>query len=120
MKLPEMNLTELLLLINTLWMLVMSAIGWSVSRSKANRAHIEDLRASHGKRLDTHADRITRLEAKQSDIPSKDDVTKLALEIKQLEGSLQRFGAELKGMENISKILKKQIDMMDGFLRTTK
>lgn len=119
MTLPELTLSEGLSTASFLLNVILLAGAWIISKQKANHTEIKDLRNAHEGRLDLHGQRLERLEAKLEAMPEAREFTQLAIEMKELEGSINSLGATVAGMENISKIMKNQLDQIDTYLRTS-
>jgi phosphomevalonate kinase len=119
-NLPSVTVLEFVGMASFGFNLLVVGVAWVMSRQKASLSQIDDLAAETTKRLNNHGERITRLEVAQETMPNKEEISKLAIEMKELEGSIKALTEKMGGFENISKLMKNQVDVMDAYLRKMK
>lgn len=98
------------------------ALGWTVfmflaQRSKATKEQIHALREAHDKRLDNHAERLTRTEERIVHLPTNTALSELTARVGDLHGDLKALTAKLEGWEKVAEMMGRQIELMDQFLR---
>lgn len=102
LKLAYQVLRDVLMVIGFAWMIISN-------RSRATRDEIDGVRRDHDGRLNTHGERLTRLEGKIEDLP--DDVKHLHGRISKLGNELDATGnkvAELTGrLDGLSELFKR-------------
>jgi len=64
--------------------------------------------------------RVTAIENRLEQIPTKEDLHNLNIKICELMGDLKRVDENLEGVEKMAEILQKQYNRMDDFLKRVK
>lgn len=90
---------------------------WITSRQRATQAQIGELAAATDKRLTTHAERIVRIEEQMRHLPEDSEIKGLTDRVAEIHGDLKAVSAELKGLNNVTKIMQRQVEIMDEWLR---
>lgn len=100
-----------------LFTLGVAAYAVVANRNRATRKRLEELRKSHGGRLDTHAERLTKMEAALPYLPTNKAINALAERIGDLNGEIKALHAEVSGLKDMRDMMSKQIELVDSFLR---
>ena len=85
--------------------------------------HAEDV----GKRLTTHSERLVvgetrfaRLEDRIATLPTASEVNSLKVAIERLAGDVRALNEKIEGFEDLHHALRRQVEVMDEFLRAHK
>lgn len=100
--------------------LLWAALGlyvWASNRHRATRDHIEKVRDAHDKRLDNHAERLTKAEEQLRHLPDSKTIQVLSDRLAELHGDFKGIKAELDGFRDLAGMLRRQLELMDEFLR---
>lgn len=95
------------------FVLLMSRKFTTKEEHKATKDKVERLDAE----VTDHTHRLRRVEEELDDLPDAAALHKLSIQITQLEGKLQTFGARFDSVKVLGDRMQKQIDMMDEFLK---
>lgn len=82
---------------------------WTVRQALGSRATKEEHNAL--------ATRVASVETKLENLPGKDQLNELRIEMTRLQGELQTVGAKLEGFRALADRLHEQVTVMDGYLR---
>ena len=93
---------------------------WASNRHRATRDQIEEVRKTHDHRLDNHAERLTRSEEQLRHLPTVSALTELAERVGELHGDLKALSAKFEGWQEVANMMRRQIELMDEFLRKAK
>jgi hypothetical protein len=77
---------------------VLTFYAWTQIRAKVNKAEIDALRTDHGRRLDTHGEKITRLEGRIDALPTHDDIDKLHGRVTDLVKSIDKVAIDVSAI----------------------
>ena|ERR1051326_3047372 len=67
-------------------------------------------------RLNGHADRLTKLEARVAHLPHGDDVHKIAITCTELVGEIKALKVELKGMAEMHRVTDATVRRVEGYI----
>jgi len=109
----DISMMEWIGIVQLIMFCVTTVYAWVATRNRASREQIDKL----DDRLDDHSSRLTHVEAIQGGLPTAAVVADLKHDIQSLEGSLKAVTAEMNGMRDISKMLHRQVGIMDDYLR---
>lgn len=84
---------------------------WFSNKHKANAAAVTDLDKQINKRVDTHADRITRAEITLEHMPTHKDISEISTRIEAMHGEISRMSGTLSGVN-------RAVDLMNEHLLT--
>lgn len=115
-----MPVDEVRLAIDVFQLVLTCAVGayaFVVTRQAATRKRLDELRKDHGDRLNTHADRLTKIEADIPHLPTNAAIVALTERIGELGGEVKALHAVVAGMKDMRRIMEGQIERMDSWLR---
>jgi hypothetical protein len=76
------------------------------------------------KRVQGHAERLTAgdnrfifLEERIASLPTRESIAALNVSLERLNGDVRVISAQMKGVEELHKTLKHQVELMDQFMR---
>lgn len=73
--------------------------------------------ASRRRTVDDHEKRLVLIEAQMEHLPQDSEIKELTASIAALQGDVKAISADLKGVSTISKMMQRQINTMDEWLR---
>lgn len=115
-------------------MLISMAAGyyaWKVSQSQVRKNELADLaekidakaRRAHERVDETRADladlraEVATNRANLSQLPNAQMVSDLRLVVEELRGDVKSLGKELGGFKELSGVMRRQVELIDGYLR---
>lgn len=90
---------------------------WVTGRQRASQAQIAELAATTDRRLTTHGERLVRLEEQLRHLPDDVEIKALTAGVAGLQGDMKGLSAEMKGLSTVAKLMQRQIETMDEWLR---
>ena len=84
-----------------------------LSRSGANNAAIDEVRARHDKRLGRHADRLTKVETTMENLPNHGNLEKLHARISNVGKDVSNLSATVAGIKEGVVGIKKVVDLLN-------
>lgn len=100
---------------------------WTVSRQQARKSEVQqDFNRVHervDRMQDAHAslrDRVSNNEATLQQLPSAQMVSDLRILVEELRGDVRSLGKELGGFKDLSEVMRRQVELIDSYLRDKK
>jgi hypothetical protein len=89
----------------------------SIFAGRKDLLELEGRVQGHAERLNLGDGRFARLEDRIAALPTAEALSQLNVQIERLSGDMRMLGSQLHGMEQLHKVLERQVGVIDDFLR---
>lgn len=100
---------------------------WTVNRQQARKSEVDQDFVRVHERVDrlqeAHAglrDQVATNKATLQQLPSAQMVSDLRILVEELRGDVRSLGKELGGFKELSQVMRRQVELIDGYLREGK
>ncbi len=90
---------------------------WISNRHRATRGQIEKVRDEHEARLQNHSNRVTSIEEQLRHMPDGKTIQDLTKQLQELHGDFKALNARFEGFKDVAKIMRRQVELMDEYLK---